>query len=254
MPPESSGSMGLDHARPPEDEWPEQATRDEPDPNRHEHASPGRPGPELARGHDLGQAGPGWPQDADDERDPDWPDDWPDEDPARPPAPPGWPAPPHPPGPGRPGSARGPRRPLVLAVVALAALAAGAGIALAASRGPAPSAASAAPSQAPSFGGPGPGQRRRRPARQGGGGGPVSQLFVGGKVLKVSSTSISIGGTGRSVTAEVTSATKVTGRVSGIGGVKVGDQVTAQITQGSGQATVTAIQDPGQLPSSGGLP
>jgi hypothetical protein len=205
--------MGLDNARPPEDEG---------------------------------------PNDWSDERDPDWPDDWPDEDPARPPAPPGWPAPPYPPGPGRPGSSRGPRRPLVLAVVALAALAAGAGIALAASSGPAPSAASAAPSQAPSVSGPGQGNAGGGPP--GGGSGPVGQLFVGGKVLKVSSTSISIGGPGRSVTAAVTSATKVTGRVSGIGGVKVGDQVTAQITQGSGQATVTAIQDPGQLPSSGGLP
>jgi hypothetical protein len=227
MPPESSGSMGLDNARPPEDEWPEQTTREEPDQD--------------------------WPPDEmDDERDPDWPDDWPDEDPARPPAPPGWPEPPYPPGPGRPGSARGPRRPLVLAVIALAALAAGAGIALAASQGPSPSAASAAPSQAPSFGGPGQGNVGGGPP--GSGGGPVSQLLVGGKVLKVSSTSISIGGTGRSVTAAITSATKVTGRVSGIGGVKVGDQVTAQITQASGQATVTAIQDPGQLPSSGGLP
>jgi hypothetical protein len=181
----------------------------------------------------------------DEERDPDWPDDWPDEDPARPPAPPGWPTPPP-----VPGSSRGPRRPLVLAVVALVALAAGAGIALAASRGSPPSAASSTPAPAPSFGGPGQGKAGTGPS----GGGPVSQLFVGGKVLKVSSTSISIGGRGPSVTAAVTSATKVTGRVSSIAGVKVGDQVTAQIMPGSSQATVTAIQDPGQLPSSGGLP
>jgi hypothetical protein len=228
MPSESSGSMGLENARPPEDEWPEGATRADPDPD--------------------------WPEDeTDHERDPDWPDDWPDEDPARPPAPPGWPAPPYPPGPGQPGSSRGPRRPLVLAVVALAALAAGAGIALAATRGSAPSTASSTPSQAPSFGGPGQGNVGGG-SLPGSGSGPVSQLLVGGKVLKVSSTSISIGGPGRSVTAAVTSATKVTGRVAGIGGVKVGDQVTAQIRQSSGQATVTAIQDPGQPPSSGGLP
>jgi hypothetical protein len=139
----------------------------------------------------------------------------------------------------------------VLAVVALAALAAGAGIALAATRGSAPSTGSSTPSQAPSSGGQGNVGSGSLP---GSGSGPVTQMFVGGQVLKVSSTSISIGGPGRSVTAAVTSATKVTGRVTGIGGVKVGDQVTAQIRQSSGQATVTAIQDPGQPPSSGGLP
>jgi hypothetical protein len=53
---------------------------------------------------------------------------------------------------------------------------------------------------------------------------------------------------GAGVAAAVTSSTRVTGRVSSIRSVKTGDLVTAQITQSGGQATVTAIQDPAQLP------
>ena len=45
----------------------------------------------------------------------------------------------------------------------------------------------------------------------------------------------------------LTAATKVTGNVSAISGVKVGDLVTAQITGTDGKLTATAIQDPASL-------
>ncbi len=44
----------------------------------------------------------------------------------------------------------------------------------------------------------------------------------------------------------------MTGKVTSIGSVKVGDLVSAQITDRGGKATATAIQDPAHLPSSGG--
>jgi hypothetical protein len=46
------------------------------------------------------------------------------------------------------------------------------------------------------------------------------------------------------VTAAVTRATKVTGAVHGISGVKVGDEVSAQITGTASSLTATAIHDP----------
>jgi hypothetical protein len=55
------------------------------------------------------------------------------------------------------------------------------------------------------------------------------------------------------VTAVVTSSTKVTGRDSRISGVKVGDEVSAQLaeTGTGGKMTVMSIQDPaGTLPTS----
>ena len=70
------------------------------------------------------------------------------------------------------------------------------------------------------------------------------QMILTGRVLAVSGTSITIGGEGPSVTAAVTRATKVTGTVRGIGGVKIGDEVSAQITGTASHLTVTAIQDP----------
>jgi len=63
----------------------------------------------------------------------------------------------------------------------------------------------------------------------------------------VSATSITLGSPGRYVTAAVTPATKVTGNVSAISGVKVGDLVTAQLTGTDGKLTATAIQDPASL-------
>jgi hypothetical protein len=75
-----------------------------------------------------------------------------------------------------------------------------------------------------------------------------------GKVAAVSSTSITIQGDSHTVTAAVTSSTSVTGKVSSIGSVRVGDVVSAQITERGGKATATAIQDPARQLPSGGLP
>ncbi len=60
----------------------------------------------------------------------------------------------------------------------------------------------------------------------------------------VSGASITIGGDGASVTAAVTATTTVTGKVHSIGGVKVGDEVSAQISSTASHLTATAIQDP----------
>jgi hypothetical protein len=217
MPPESSpGSMGLD------------------DPGR-------RPGDQ-------------WPNEPRDEPDPDWPDDWPDGviGPPSPPSP-SWPGMPPPPARGGGGGIPG-RRALALVVVAVVALATGAGVALILNQDPSsvPSSLNSRPPSAepPSFGGSG------SNGNGGGlpGGGGTIEMFAGGKVLAVSGTSITIGGQGHKVTAAVTSSTRVTGRVSSIRSVKVGDLVTAQITQSGGKPTVTAIQDPAQLPSGPSLP
>jgi hypothetical protein len=70
------------------------------------------------------------------------------------------------------------------------------------------------------------------------------QMVLTGRVLAVSGTSITIGGNGPSVTAAVTSATTITGTVHGIGGIKVGNEVSAQITGTASHLTATAIQDP----------
>ena len=216
MSPESSGSMGLEGARwPDDDDWPE----DDPD-------------------------------------DDDWPDD--DEADDRP----GVPWPPGPPGPA-PGWGGGPPRsrvrPLVAAAVAVVALGVGAGVAVAVGRG---LSSSPAATQTP-----GNSQPQTVPGGNAGGvppggvppgalpgSGQVGQLILGGKVTAVSGTSITIAGGSHTVTAAVTSSTKVTGKVSSIGAVKVGDLVTAEITESGGKATATAIQDPASLPSGGGLP
>ena len=79
--------------------------------------------------------------------------------------------------------------------------------------------------------------------------GATLRLEIGGPVTAVSATSITLGGGGRGVTAAVTKATKVTGKVTSIGGVKVGDVVSASITETNGKLTVTSIQDPASLPS-----
>jgi hypothetical protein len=205
MPPETTGPMGLDAPRPPDDGWPGDEPPDAPDP--------------------------------------DWPDDWPDDDQADAPWLASAPA-------GRSAGARPGPRPLVLVIVAVVALAAGAGVALAVTRAQ-PSAPSAASSRPPPTAAPG-GSGGVLPGA--GGGSAATQIFVGGEVRAVSGTSITIGGPGRSVTAAVTSSTRVTGRVSSIRSVKVGDLVTAQLTESDGRTTVTAIQDPGSLPTGGSLP
>ena len=80
------------------------------------------------------------------------------------------------------------------------------------------------------------------------GSGQALELMIGGKVTAVSATSITVAGPGHQVTAAVTSATKVSGRVSDIAGVKAGDQVSMQATGTEGNLTATAIQDPASLP------
>jgi hypothetical protein len=80
------------------------------------------------------------------------------------------------------------------------------------------------------------------------GSGQELQMEIGGKVVAVSATSITLDGAGQQITATVTGATKVTGRVTSIGGVKPGDVVSAQLTGTGGRLTATAIQDPASLP------
>ena len=245
MSPEISGPAELhDATSPAGDGWPDDQA-DGPD--------PGWPD-DQANGPDAG-----WPDDdAEDERDPDWPDDWPDsgDDPpwrAAIPAAYGRDG-----GPGRSGL-----RPLALTIVAVVALGAGAGVALAITKGldhsPSPS---AAPSTQPSAVAPGGSSGGGTiPGGSSGGGtipggsGAVGEMFVAGPVTAVSSTSITIGGPNHTVTAAITSSTRITGKVTSIGGIKVGDQVSAQITESNGgQPTVAAIQDPAQAPSGGSVP
>jgi hypothetical protein len=80
--------------------------------------------------------------------------------------------------------------------------------------------------------------------------GPGEQLRlqIAGKVTGVSATSITLTSGGQQVTAAVTSSTRVTGRVTRIGGVKKGDLVSVQITGSNGKLTASAIQDPASLP------
>jgi hypothetical protein len=79
-------------------------------------------------------------------------------------------------------------------------------------------------------------------------------MFVIGTVTAVSRTSITIGGPGHTVTAAVTGATRVTGKVAGLGGIKVGDHVSAQLTQDGGRVTAVTIADPARAPAGGSLP
>jgi hypothetical protein len=196
-----------------------------------------------------------------DDDDDEWPDDmWPDDEdsavgdgagPGRadgraPGEGPAWPPPPWSP---MAGSRPPGRRARLAAVVAVALIAAGigAGIVLA-TRGL--SGSPAAPVSQPTTQAPaGSGGNGTLP----GGSGATSQMFVGGPVIAVSSTSITIGGPGRDITATVTSSTRFTGKVTSISGIKVGDQVTAQLTEHGGAVTAVAITDPGQL-SGGSLP
>ncbi len=42
--------------------------------------------------------------------------------------------------------------------------------------------------------------------------------------------------------------------VAGVGGIKVGDQVSAQLTQAAGRVTAVTIADPAQAPGGGSVP
>lgn len=89
---------------------------------------------------------------------------------------------------------------------------------------------------------------------QGGGSGVVTQFFLTGQVTAVSPTSITIAGDGPSITAAVTSQTRITGRAHSIGAIRVGDRVSAQIMQSGGKTTANAIQYPPQQPADGSVP
>ena len=183
-----------------------------------------------------------------------------------------WPAPGYPPGgyPDPPGGWRRGggdrlRRGLLFVVTALVAGATGFGVVAVAVHDAAavPTAASSTPSSSapnagstPSGGAPtgGAGSGTRLAPNAGGAtpsipSGATLRLEIGGPVTAVSATSITLGGGGRGVTAAVTKATKVTGKVTSIGGVKVGDVVSASMTGTNGKLTVTSIQDPASLPS-----
>jgi hypothetical protein len=185
-----------------------------------------------------------------------WPDDrWPGDTPGgdRPggPAGPAWAA--HRPAAQERARPGWPRRAGLLAVTAVAAAAAGALVTLGVRDLAAPPATAAGPAPA--------GQPALLP---GGPGGPVSglpggasgaaQIMLAGTVTAVSRTSITIGGPGRPVTGAVTSATRVTGKVTSISGVRPGDHVSAQFTQDGGETVAAAIQDPARAPGSGTLP
>jgi hypothetical protein len=158
-----------------------------------------------------------------------------------------WPGAWDPPGPGRPtgGSAR--QRGLLFALTAVVAAAAGFGVVAVAIRNVTGSPAAA--SSSPSAAAPGPSNSAGLPSGeptdgtrlspQAGGApalpaGATLRLEVGGPVTAVSPASITIGSGGNVVTVAVTRATKVTGKVAGIGGVKVGDLVSATIPAPTG--------------------
>jgi hypothetical protein len=81
------------------------------------------------------------------------------------------------------------------------------------------------------------------PALPGNGNGAMTDMLIG-KVLAVSATSITLGGNGPSVTGTITGSTKVSGKTARVAGIKVGDEVTAQLTGTGSTLTVTTIQDP----------
>jgi hypothetical protein len=82
--------------------------------------------------------------------------------------------------------------------------------------------------------------------------GAMMQLEIGGPVTAVSATSITIGRGDRAVTAAVTGATRVTGKAAGIGGIKVGDLVSASLSGPAGKLVAVSIQDPASLPAGPG--
>jgi hypothetical protein len=190
-------------------------------------------------------------------------DDFDDDGPGR-----HWPAPGFPPGdpPGgwpRAGAWGGgaARRGRLLALTAVVAAAFGFGVVVVAlHQAASPASAGAAPSSSatasPSAGASGPGNGTQ-PAPQGGGlqslpPGATERLEIGGQVMAVSATSITLNGGGQAITAAVTRATTVTGKVTSIRGVKVGDFVSASISGANGKLTADSIQDPASLPSAPG--
>ena len=191
--------------------------------------------------------------DLDDEGEPGWPGH-------------AWPAPGYPPGaPGAPpgGWYRAARRGWLLALTAVVAAAFGFGVVVVAlheAAGPASAGAAPSSSATPSPGAVAPktgAGNGTQPVPQGGGlpplpPGAMERLEIGGQVTAVSATSITLNGGGQEITATVTRATKVTGKVTSISGVKVGDFVSASISGANGKLTADSIQDPASLPSGSG--
>jgi len=164
------------------------------------------------------------------------------------------PVPPRPPRGTRPRA-----HPLTLAAVAVAGATIGVAAVLIVGAGTGSTAATGAPAS--------PGPASPAPAQGGGSHGadpyggvpsalpPLSgtgaglQVMLGGRVTAVSATSITIGGRGPSVTAKITKATRFTGNVHSVTGVKVGDQVSAVLSGASASSlTATTIQDLGAAP------
>jgi hypothetical protein len=183
-----------------------------------------------------------------------------------------WPAPGYPPGaPGDPpggwhrGGGSGARRGWLLALTAVVAAAAGFGVVAVAFPGATgrPPAAGATPSSSAAAAGgsgaapsSGAGNGTRLAPR---GGGPQSlppgateRLEIGGQVTAVSAASITLDGGGQPITATVTRATTITGKVTSIAGIRVGDFVSASITGANGKLTADSIQDPASLPTGSG--
>jgi hypothetical protein len=130
------------------------------------------------------------------------------------------------------------RRVVMLAVTAVVAIGLGAGAVLVYRHAQAGSTPAAAASQ--SAGAPQPGQGGG-PAGQG----AVQEMAIQATVTAVGSDTITLGGGPvQSVKAEVTSATRFTGAVRSLSGVKVGNDVAAVIIVENGVAKVATLQDP----------
>lgn len=173
----------------------------------------------------------------------------------------------YPPPPGRrsgSGGRRG-RRALLIALTAVLAGTAGFGLVAAALREltGSPAAASSSPAAQAPGGGAGAGVPSSgagtgtRLSPLGGGvpslaPGATLQLEIAGPVTAVTASSITIGGGDRAIKAAVTRATAVTGKVTSVGGIKVGDVVSATIAGADGKLTAQSIQDPASLPSAPG--
>jgi hypothetical protein len=83
----------------------------------------------------------------------------------------------------------------------------------------------------------------------GGGGGGGNHLVMGGQVTKVSSTSITLGGQGHTITAAITSATRYTGSVKSASSIKPGQSVMVVISgYGSAHPVAQSISDPPSAP------
>jgi hypothetical protein len=144
-----------------------------------------------------------------------------------------------PPAPAYPHDAGGrARRIVTLAMTAVVAIGLGAGAVLVYRHAQAGSTPTAAASQ--STGAP-------QPGRSGGPAGPgaVEEMQIEATVTAVGSDTITIGGgLTQAVRAEVTSATRFTGAVRSLSGVKVGNDVAALIVIENGVARVATLQDP----------